>query len=239
MVEGDMSDDFLNDELLDRLVDGELSADERRRVIAALEDRSDGWRRCALAFLEAQSWRGNLRGLVADATGSAPAPAVGLATTASRENEISLRRAPRSSRLSTALAIAASLLLAFAAGSQLRWPRGVTSIDGHSLAVAPPAVADRANPDADAVTLVLNDARGVPHRIEAPLVEGSRLGENFAEAPLWSESPELQRRLGEKGLGVAARRRYVPLYFEQQNHVVPMVVPVDDAVVAPVKRKVL
>jgi hypothetical protein len=231
-----MTEDFLNDEMLDRLVDGEMSAEERRALIASLDVRPDGWRRCALAFLEAQSWRGDMRRLVIDATRSASDGATPAVT------KDPARERPASwSRLNTALAIAASVMLAFGLGSQLRMPRGVTGIDNPSVAVAPPAAPEARQPggDVDAVTLVLNDTRGAEHRVELPLVEGRRLGENFAEAPQWSESPELQRSLGERGFDLRARRRYAPIYFEQQNKLVPMVVPVDDAVVTPVKRKVL
>jgi anti-sigma factor RsiW len=38
-------------------VDGALSDTERRSLLARLEVEPDAWRRCALAFLEAQSWR--------------------------------------------------------------------------------------------------------------------------------------------------------------------------------------
>src|SRR6185436_10354122 len=48
-----LNDDFL----LDRLVDGELSGSERRQLLESFDKRPEGWRRCALAFLEAQSWR--------------------------------------------------------------------------------------------------------------------------------------------------------------------------------------
>lgn len=44
----------------DRLVDGEMSREEYRRFLAGLEKQPDGWRRCALAFLEAQAWRQEL-----------------------------------------------------------------------------------------------------------------------------------------------------------------------------------
>ena len=37
---------------LDRLVDGELSDDDRRRLIETLERQPDKWRDCACAFLE-------------------------------------------------------------------------------------------------------------------------------------------------------------------------------------------
>ncbi len=43
--------------LFDRLVDGELSESERRSLLTSLESQPEGWRRCALAFLEAQTWR--------------------------------------------------------------------------------------------------------------------------------------------------------------------------------------
>ena len=43
-------------QLLDRLVDGELDGARRRELLEALDRQSGGWRQCALAFLEAQSW---------------------------------------------------------------------------------------------------------------------------------------------------------------------------------------
>jgi hypothetical protein len=46
-----------HDRLLDQLVDGELSERERSELLRRFETEADGWRRCALAFLEAQSWR--------------------------------------------------------------------------------------------------------------------------------------------------------------------------------------
>ena len=56
-----MNDDNQQDDILfDRLVDGELSAAERQQLLASLDDRPGGWRRCALAFLEAQTWRSDL-----------------------------------------------------------------------------------------------------------------------------------------------------------------------------------
>jgi hypothetical protein len=47
----------LTDAFLDRIVDGELPPGELRRAIERLESEPDGWKRCALAFLEAQCWR--------------------------------------------------------------------------------------------------------------------------------------------------------------------------------------
>jgi len=42
--------------LIDRMIDGEMSPQQLRTCIERLDSAPDGWRRCALAFLEAQSW---------------------------------------------------------------------------------------------------------------------------------------------------------------------------------------
>src|SRR4030042_131709 len=48
----------------DLLVDGQLSEPERRELLSGLDDRADGWRRCALAFLEAQAWKQDFGAIV-------------------------------------------------------------------------------------------------------------------------------------------------------------------------------
>ncbi len=88
---------------LDRLAAGDLSPSERRRLLAALEDEPDGWRRCALAFLEAQSWREACRQLTAEPSGQANAP------------EASVRRRawrPSTRPLAAGIAAAAAVLVA-------------------------------------------------------------------------------------------------------------------------------
>jgi hypothetical protein len=47
----------VNPALLDRVVDGEVGEAERASLLRALDREPDGWKRCALAFLEAQAWR--------------------------------------------------------------------------------------------------------------------------------------------------------------------------------------
>ena len=47
---------------IDLLVDGELPAEARRALLSRLDASPDGWRRCALAFLEAQAWRESFAG---------------------------------------------------------------------------------------------------------------------------------------------------------------------------------
>jgi hypothetical protein len=56
---------------IDLLVDGELPDDRRKRLLLSLEQAPEGWRACALAFLEAQCWREQMRGM-ADAVRQSP-----------------------------------------------------------------------------------------------------------------------------------------------------------------------
>lgn len=115
----------VNSELLDRLVDGELTPQERRELLRRLEGEPQGWRRCALAFLEAQALEEELPGLLGEAlaglSGStapsaAPAeaksPQVPQPQPARREKAGGLKR-----QIPSALAVAASLLAALWLGS--------------------------------------------------------------------------------------------------------------------------
>lgn len=222
-----------DDAMIDRLVDGELSGDERRELLAALDSQPDGWRRCALAFLEAQTWRSEMKRIVAP---------VAIATT--NPSVSAIPPAPSSRRFGGAwLAAAAALLVAFGLGRQLGVGERAELNEAQLAGVEEAAPDPRANvgeerlPTGDAVTLVVNDHHGVPQRVSVPLVEGRRLGAHFSETPNWS-SPELVQRLDARGLDFAARRRYAPMYFEQQNQKIPFIVPVDDAVVTPVSRPV-
>jgi hypothetical protein len=66
----------VDDRLLDRLVDGELDGPERAELLRRLDAEPGAWRRCAVAFLEAQAWRHTLR----------DAPALDLSTPAKEES---------------------------------------------------------------------------------------------------------------------------------------------------------
>ncbi len=72
----------LDDRFIDRIVDGELTPAELRAAIDFLDREPDGWKRCTLAFLEAQCWRESFRAIGQPAPSSveclslSPAPAV-------------------------------------------------------------------------------------------------------------------------------------------------------------------
>lgn len=219
-----------DDVMFDRLVDGELSASERERLLASFDERSDGWRRCALAFLEAQTWRQQMRQFV-----SAPFERAAQQAPATTRGGIRRRAIP-------SLALAAGLLLAFTAGWLVR-PASPSNDANMQLAearvednVPPEDVAKHIGPN-DAVTLLVRDTQGKPQRVRVPLVDSAGLDDRLGTM-LTSLPPGYRDDLHQRGFDLHGRRRYAPLYFEQNDQLVPMVVPVDDAYVVPVNRPV-
>ncbi len=131
-------DEFRRDELcvLDRLVDGELSPAERRDLLAALDDEPGAWRRCALAFLEAQSWRWQLSRVAAE-------PVVAHAVAAAAGHAGAARGTRRGPFWSAYLAVAASLLVAFVLGT--RFPTAGAPQTNPPQVAARPSVTPAAN----------------------------------------------------------------------------------------------
>lgn len=95
---------------LDRLVDGELTGDQRRALLEQLETAPGGWRRCALAFLEAQSWGQGLRAALSEPQPTARPSDLGEPT----------RRRFGGRFFEQALLLAASFLVAFSLGIAAR-----------------------------------------------------------------------------------------------------------------------
>lgn len=125
-----------------RLVDGELTASERIKVLQRLESQTEGWRDCALAFVEDQAWR---QAMTTNADASETAIRSGhtntmgtLVTTKERSTGDSrLSQPPQSQSNSgmTWLAIAAAMLLAFGAGSWTNSGNRSRVADGKSMNV--------------------------------------------------------------------------------------------------------
>ncbi len=70
-----------DEETLDRLVDDELTEVERANLLRQFDSQPDGWRRCALAFLEAQAWRRTFSTMVDESVSTTiPKPTTRLAS---------------------------------------------------------------------------------------------------------------------------------------------------------------
>jgi len=223
--------DTNDDVLFDRLVDGELSADERHRLLAALDDRPDGWRQCALAFLEAQTWRTELGRFVDEPPARAELAHDGVAAS------FAGRRALRW------YALAASVLVAFTIGlafggilSPFHFAAAPHPID--QLAAASPdesgPAGNTAGPD-DALTLWVNDESGRPRALRVPLVDAATVEQQLGLEFPTSVPATVRDQLHERGYQVESKRRYAPLWLDNGR---PLVLPVEDTKIIPVSDRV-
>jgi hypothetical protein len=226
-----MDDMNLNDEtLFDRLVDGEISSADRRRLLASLDDRPGGWRRCALAFLEAQSWRTDLGRAVREAE---MAPASSHALPATAVNNWFARR-----RAMAGLAIAAGLLVGFGLGSI--WQGGGNGSagvgkgpDNRLVEVTdPPESVSPVNRSRDALTFWVRDSAGAAQPVHVPLVDAGTLDRQLGVQFRPGLPESVREHLERNGYDVQSTRRYAPLWLENGRS---LVVPVEDTRIVPVR----
>ncbi len=119
------NEETLTDELLDRLVDGELSPAEHRAVLEQLENSPIQWRRVGLAFLEAQTLRRTCQDWIAPTI-----PAVMMTPTT--------KNIPHSRRgVTHFLLTGAAVLLAFFGGMHFGRPWSIATESAPTVAVAP------------------------------------------------------------------------------------------------------
>jgi hypothetical protein len=218
-----MDEQVHNDDIsFDLLVDGELSDAERRRLLASLDARADGWRRCALAFLEAQSWKGDLRDVICE---TPRIPKTNIETTSS------LPRGYPWQRGLGWLAIAASLVVAFSLGTMRRER-------GQSIVAVPPAADNQIaamSPTDDALTLWVRDNQGRKQPLRVPLVDAGTLDRELGVTFQSAMPAATRERLQQRGFDVQSKRRYAPLWLENGR---PMIVPVEDTKIVPVSQPV-
>jgi hypothetical protein len=224
----------IDQRLLDRLVDGELDAAGRRELLNALDDQPGGWRRCALAFLEAQAWRGELRGAVRGSF-SVTAPAAS-AVAGPRSRNV---------RLGQAGVIAAALIVAFGAGWLIRPGDGRRSVDpgtdasniaghernrGETPQVPVAGVETREQeerPEARQVgTLTLEvEDHGRQRTLQVPVIEGPNIDRRW----LLEQPPALQasvvQAMERRGYSVEAHRQLVTVSLKDGRK---LILPVDE-----------
>lgn len=204
----------------DRLVDGELSPDEYRRLVSSLDSAPDGWKRLGHAFLEGQAWRQDL----------APQPVV--------EKPL-LRAQPWWMRPSPQwLAMAAALMLVFALGTQIDQTRNLlsrpasnhvaTSNDATpSAPVAPAAPGPRARGN---MSVLVNRPGADAEPTEVPIFDGRQVNPQ----DLWQYSASLPedvlKKLEESGQQVIRERRLVPMHLEDGRIIV---IPVERIQIVP------
>jgi hypothetical protein len=232
------------DDRFDRLADGELSESDRRALLASLDARPEGWRRCALAFLEAQTWRESLGEMTTPARKSPALPPVPPAAAP---------RKPRAKKplgaMGTVLAMAASFLLFLGLGSwALRGkPWGKTGVaptnpiavvaspsaaplspSTESIAEASPQLPSSVNPSPAMpwkwVQLKAPGLTGNNEPLQLPAVERDRLDDDFFASVPNPLSNEVLQALKRTGNEVRIHRELVPVQLQDGRR---LIVPVD------------
>jgi hypothetical protein len=230
----------ITDRELDLLVDGELSVAAQRELLGRLEQRADGWRRCATAFLEAQGLKAELGELVQ------PAPVASGGEAFVRPVRRRVSRSPWRQRAKTVLAVAASFIVAFGLGLWGRsgWPpadrplgpapiaeavppmqAAMTALSTASApAAARPPATSVDSPGWRMVTVRLPDQRGSTEAIDVPAVERDQLDENWLRSLPGALPPDLVEALRRSGHAVRQSRQLLPMPLEDGRR---LVVPID------------
>lgn len=232
-----MNDDILTPDdirLLDQLVDGELNETERRNLLLRLEHSPDGWRRCALAFLEAQAWRGEARAVIAEPAPSVK-PAVAAPTAAQSVEPGSLsRKAWNGLSLWLPTMMAAGILVAVV---YPQWGGRFTKNTFEPIAsngpvqVAGAGVTNVSGRSVENMQLVVAPGPNGERRVvEVPLIEpGQSNAELFSHAggqlPL-----DVVKILEQSGNRVVRKQRFMPVKLDDGRTVV---VPVEQVEIRP------
>jgi hypothetical protein len=221
-----------DDVMFDRLVDGELSADERRTLLQSLDTRPDGWRRCACAFLEAQSWGREFRQFIQQ-------PQVSTPERTSAERPIRAAKPKTLRRAMSWSAIAACLVVAFSLG-RLQTD-GDTPTGSVPLASAPVMVGEPDDPqtddanDPDALTLWVRNENGRVQPVRVPLMDADAVDRELGVQFRPGIPANVRSHLEDRGYQVESKRRYAPFWFENGQR---MVLPVEDTKIVPVSQNV-
>ena len=215
----------LDDRRFDLLVDGELPESERQNLLSTLDDLPGGWRRCALAFLEAQSWKdelGDMRQESISPPQAAPARR---------------RSGFLGGRWTTLLAAAASFLVALGLGLMFDrvWPpdAGGTPSPGQIAGAPqvperpapardeprPPPVADTPGDSWQFVTLPVGLGPDGVGSIQLPARQ-RRIEEAWPEEFGPAVPPDLLGALKDRGHEVSRHRRLVPFRLDDGRRVV-------------------
>lgn len=209
---------------LDQLVDGELTDARRRDLLSRLEGLPDGWRRCALAFLEAQAWRQ----AASDAVREPAAPRVAPARLAQRW---------WTGGAGTLLAMAASFGLAFALGivwhgwSPVGTDRTQSDVAGPTSGAGggqQPLVAtheaEKGNGPKRRVDAVLVRMNGQDQPVRVPVVPVEQFDQDLLNSQPWPISSDELHAIEQSGHRVEQHRQWLPFNLQDGQQII---VPVD------------
>jgi len=211
---------------VDLLVDGELNEADRRELLLRLEHEPDGWRRCALAFLEAQCWKAELGQVVLPASGPARTETTSPAPHRTRQG---LRQ-----HFATLLYMAASFLLALIvgmglSGNPLRLPGSPVTATSEKIPAAIPGIAVETPQPADGWEMVAvapgqSSGGNAAAAFCVPAQRRDALDQNMLESIPDAIPPDVRQAFEDLGHRVVQQREIVPVPMKDGRR---LVVPVD------------
>ena len=217
------------DLVIDRLVADELDPDDRRALLVQLEATPDGWRRCALAFLEDQAWRSAL---------ARPR----IESWDQNAREVNLVPKPKRFAAKSARYVLAASLFAVFAGACFR--AGVVSVErpaARDLVAVPPVVIPNPNPVPQPgqplgwVTLVdPSEGEALPKRV--PILANTESNERWLQDQPATIPDYLRAQWERRGYVVEERRRLVGLDLKDGRQVA---IPVNEVALDFVGRQPL
>ena len=217
----------MDDFTFDRLVDGEMSEVERRDLLAGLDDAPNGWRRCALAFLESQCWKQALGPMTQQAAGGEVAA-----------RPMRIARSAWPNRLGTLVAMAASFLLAFWVGSHLQeasperrampamsiGEMASTTASQQSPVRLSPQVQPTANPWKMVTVSAPTGSESAGSSIRLPAVERDNIDQQWLGSMPPAMPDDVRQAFSRSGHQVEQHRELVPVPLQDGRR---LVVPVD------------
>ena len=236
-IDGNTNRALGDDEALDLLVDSELDEARRRDLLLRLEREPDGWRRCALAFLEAQSLRQEMGAIV-------PGPALkppGAEAARPATPRTAGRRRWLDGRAGTVLAMAVSFLIALGLGTLLRdfatrsgssvpEPGQLAATDQDSREqTIDPNRGLRPQPETSGPWQLVNIGRpggpdGAGQSIQLPACQRDSIDEAWLNSFPRAMPEDVQQALRRTGHQIHQSRQFLPLRMKDGRQ---LVVPVD------------
>ena len=217
-----------------------LSSAEYKSLVASLEDEPGGWRRCAMAFLEAQAWGREFAAIRRVEEDGVPR--------AKAKEEVEIQPAKKAFLLSASpfLAAAAFALLAFGLGILTRgnfYPEGPLPTkfagqspwNGHETDPHSAKELEAAEySELTAMKFVLDGAGGKDQEVVVPVLGSDNPGqETLVETePVISDS--VLRSLRMRGHDIRRRQEFLPVSLEDGRQVI---FPVEEYRITPVSSR--
>ncbi len=210
-----MNRETISQHQIDRMVDGELESDQQRQLLLNCEEHPHAWRDLALAYVESQTLKCELKGLATE-----PAAGPGYQR---REPRARWQLYTRS--FSLAAAVLLSLALGYAGGL---WWRGYrveypqtaegTSSSGEFRG---PTMNHAVEPSSSLIQLTVADAANNEFRqIDVPVVAAAELGPDWREQVPQAVPSEVVSKMQKLGHDVRQNRRYIPMRLQDGRRVV-------------------